>query len=132
MRSGQFERYLRKSVAELGQRRKVLLEGLRRHAGDRVEIHDGQAGVHVVVWFRRLNYPQLDRLIEIGIKQGLGLYPMHPNYRTRPVRPGLLLGYAGLSAASLEAAAELFGQCLDLLDQEAGSGNDRKAPARRT
>jgi GntR family transcriptional regulator/MocR family aminotransferase len=131
MRSGQFEKYLRKSVAELRQRRNVLLEGLRRHAGDRVEIHDAQAGVHVVVWFRRLNYPQLDRLIELGIRQGLGLYPMHPNYRVRPVRPGLLLGYAGLSAASLEAAAELFGRCLDLMDQEAGSGNDRKAAARR-
>jgi len=125
MRSGQFEKYLRKSVTELRQRRSVLLEGLRKHAGDRVEIHDGLAGVHVVVWFRRLNYAQLDRLIEIGIKQGLGLYPIHPNYRTRPVRPGLLLGYSGLSAASLEAATELFGKCLDLLDQEARSGDYR-------
>ena len=131
MRSGQFDKYLRKSVAELRQRRSVLLEGLRRHGGDRVEIHDGQAGVHVVVWFRRLNYPQLDRLIEIGIKQGLGLYPMHPNYETRPAQPGLLLGYAGLSAASLEAATKLFGKCLDMLDQETGIGDYRRARARR-
>jgi GntR family transcriptional regulator/MocR family aminotransferase len=132
MRSGQFEKYLRKSVAELRQRRNVLLEGLRRHAGERVEIHDGQAGVHVVVWFPHLNYPQLDRLIEIGIKLGLGLYPIHPNYRTPPARPGLLLGYAGLSATSLETATEIFGKCLDVLDQEAGSGDRRKAAGQRT
>ena len=131
IRSGQFERYLRKSVAELRHRRTVLLEGLRRHAGAHVEIQDGQAGVHVVVWFRRLSYPQLERLIEIGIKRGLGLYPIHPNYRIRPPRPGLLLGYAGLSAASLEAAAELLGQCLDLLDQEDAGGDFSKTPARR-
>lgn len=126
MRSGQYEKYLRKSVTELRQRRDALLDGLRRHAGDRIEIHDGQAGVHVVVWFRRLNYPQLHRLIEIGVKRGLGLYPMHPNYRMQPARPGLLLGYAGLSTASLKTATELFGECLDALDQEAGSGDYRK------
>ncbi|HEY6621829.1 MAG TPA: PLP-dependent aminotransferase family protein [Steroidobacteraceae bacterium] len=132
IRSGQFEKYLRKSVAELRHRRSVLLEGLRKYAGDRVEIHDSQVGVHVVVWFPRLNYPQLGRLVQMGIKRGLGLYPIHPNYRIRPARPGLLLGYAGLSATSLETAAELLGQCLDLLEQEITRENYRKAPVRHS
>jgi GntR family transcriptional regulator / MocR family aminotransferase len=121
MRSRQFEKHLRRSVAELGRRRAVLLEGLRRQAGGRVEIDDSGCGVHVVVWFPRLTFPQLGRLIEIAARRGLGLYPIHPHYRVRPMRPGILLGYAGLSAAALEAAAELLGHCLDELDQDAGT-----------
>lgn len=119
MRSRQFEKHLRRSVAELGRRRAVLLEGLRRHAGDRVEIDDSGCGVHVVVWFPRLTFPQLDRLIGIAARGSLGLYPIHPHYRIRPARPGILLGYAGLSAAALEAATELLGRCLDQLDEDA-------------
>jgi GntR family transcriptional regulator / MocR family aminotransferase len=116
MQSGQFEKHLRKSVAELRHLRDVLLRGLARHAGDRIEIHGGQCGMHVVVWFRELTYPQLDRLVALAAERSLGLYPIHPSYRTAPARPGLLLGYAGLSATSLEAATEVFGRCLDLLD----------------
>jgi GntR family transcriptional regulator / MocR family aminotransferase len=118
IRSGQFARHLRKSVAELHHRRDALLEGLRRHAGDRIEIQGAQSGVHVVVWFRRMTYPQLDRLMELAAGRELGLYPIHPNYRIRPARPGLLVGYAGLTASALKAAAALLGECLDVLEQE--------------
>lgn len=96
----------------------MLLEGLRRHAGDRIEVHGAQGGVHVVVWFRRMTYPQLDRLIEIAAAHELGLYPIHPNYRTRPARPGLLVGYAGLTPTALRTATALLGECLEILDKE--------------
>lgn len=112
MRSRQFDKHLRKTQAELGRRRAVLLEGLRRFAGDHIEIEGAQAGVHAVVWFRRMTYPQLQRMIDLGIERGLGLYPIHPHYRKPPPRPGLLLGYAGLSTHSLQHACEIFGRCL--------------------
>jgi GntR family transcriptional regulator / MocR family aminotransferase len=121
IRSGQFARHLRKSVAELHQRRDTLLEGLRRHAGDRIEIQGAESGVHVVVWFRQMTYPQLDRLIEIAAGRELGLYPIHPSYRTRPARPGLLVGYAGLTPSALKAAAALLGDCLDVLEKESAA-----------
>lgn len=129
IRSGQFAKHLRKSVAELHHRRDVLLEGLRRHAGDRIEIQGAQSGVHVVVWFRRMTYPQLDRLIGIAAEHELGLYPIHPNYRVRPPRPGLLVGYAGLTPAALRAAAALLGHCLDALEKESPAAQE--ATARR-
>jgi GntR family transcriptional regulator/MocR family aminotransferase len=65
-----------------------------------------------VVWFRHMTYRQFDRLMEIAGEHRLGLYPIHPHYRTRPARPGLLLGYAGLPPAALETATALLGQCL--------------------
>lgn len=119
IQSGQLTKYLRRSVAELRLRRDALVEGLRRHAGDRVEIRGAQSGVHVVVWFRHINYSQLDRLIHMARARGVGVYPIHPHYRTRPVRPGLLVGYAGLAPAALRAATELLGQCLNDIEREA-------------
>ena len=113
IRSRQFDKHVRRCVLQLARRREVLLAGLKRHAGDRIEVHGSHGGVHVVVWFRQLTYPQLERLIRRASDRGLGLYPIHTSYRTRPARPGLLLGYAGLSAASIESATRLFGQCLD-------------------
>lgn len=112
MQGRQFEKHLRRAVAELGRRRMTLLEGLHRYAGDRIQVQGTRAGMHVVVWLRGLTYPQLDRLIANGIQHGLGLYPIHPHYRKAPAQPGLLLGYAGLSEESLKEASKIFGQCL--------------------
>lgn len=113
IQSRQFERHLRESVAELERRRAILLEHLRLRAGDRIEIEDTRAGLHIVAWLPGTSYRQLDRLIGLGIEHGLGLYPVHPHYRKRPPQPGLLLGYAGLSAEALRMACRIFGQCLD-------------------
>ncbi len=124
--SRQFEKHVRRCVAQLRQSRDALLKGLERHAGNRIEVHGSQSGVHVVVWFRRLSYLQLERFLGLAAERGLGLYPIHPCYRGRPARPGLLLGYAGLSAPSLEAATLLFGQCLDDVDGNALQAGTRK------
>ena len=53
---------------------------------------------------------------------------MHPYYRNPPDRPGLMLGYAGLSAEGLTRAAELLGECLSELEEE--SRGKRPSPHR--
>jgi GntR family transcriptional regulator/MocR family aminotransferase len=116
MRSRQFEKYLRRTVVALRHCRTVFMDSLRRHCGDRIAIQDTHAGTHVVVWLQSVEYSQLTRLLEIGISRGLGLYPIHPYYRNPPDRPGLMLGYAGLSADALLKAAELLGECLSELE----------------
>ncbi|HUA22792.1 MAG TPA: PLP-dependent aminotransferase family protein [Steroidobacteraceae bacterium] len=121
MRSRQFEKYLRWTVASLQHCRTVFMESLRRHCGERIVIQDTHAGTHIVVWLQTVEYPQLTRLIELGISRGLGLYPMHPYYRNTPDRPGLMLGYAGLPADALSRAAELLGECLGELEEESRS-----------
>jgi GntR family transcriptional regulator / MocR family aminotransferase len=113
MQSRQFEKRLQETVAELGRRRTALLDGLHRYAGDHIEFRDTQAGMHVAVWLRGFTYRELDRLIDIGIKNGLGLYPIHPHYQKQPTHPGLLMGFAGLSTESLRQACKIFGQCVD-------------------
>jgi GntR family transcriptional regulator/MocR family aminotransferase len=113
IQSGQYERHLRKSVVEISARRRALVEALQRLAGDHIEIGPHHSGMHFVVWFRHLGFDRLDAFIERAKSMGLGLHPVHPYYRHRPGRPGLLLGYAGLSPAQLKIAAELFVRCFD-------------------
>jgi GntR family transcriptional regulator/MocR family aminotransferase len=113
IQSGMFEKHLRKSAKELVNRRRAIVAALQRLAGSHVEIGPHDAGMHFIVWFRHLAFDRLDAFIERARSLGLGLYPVHPYYRTRPTRPGLLVGYAGLSVSQLRTAVELFARCLE-------------------
>jgi DNA-binding transcriptional MocR family regulator len=50
MRDGGFDRHLRKAAAELRRGRAALLDGLRRHCGEDIEVAASRAGMHVVGW----------------------------------------------------------------------------------
>jgi len=110
--SGAFERHLRATAKTLKTRRAALLSALRRHAGDAVEIADSSAGMHVIAWLPRLRHAQARDLIERARERGLGVYSIAPYYMKPSPRPGLILGYADLPPADLEAAMRLFGECL--------------------
>ena len=112
MADGGFERHLRRTAKTLKQRRTVLLDGLRRYAGEQIEIADSHAGMHLVVWLRGRDAAQGDALIAHAASRGLGLYSIAPYYLQRPDRAGLLMGFGGMSVAEIEAATELFGRCL--------------------
>ena len=131
MESGGFERHLRHMGKTLKERREVLLNGLRRHAGGRIQIADSHAGMHVVVWLRDCNYAQLEALVDYAHERGLGLYPIEPHYHARPTVPGLLLGYGGLSGLELQEAAQLFGTCLDAMDAKEILTSVESLPLRR-
>ncbi|HEY6620027.1 MAG TPA: PLP-dependent aminotransferase family protein [Steroidobacteraceae bacterium] len=113
IQSRQYEKHLRKSVKELIHRRRTVVDALQRLAAAHIEIGPHQAGMHFVVWFRHLRFDELDAFIERAESLGLGLYPIHPYYRIRPARPGLLIGYAGLSVGQLKTAVDLFARCLE-------------------
>ncbi len=112
MATGAFERHLRATGKALKLRRAALLNALRKHAGDAVEVADSSAGMHVLAWLPRLRHAQVRDLIERARARGLGLYPIAPYYLKPQSRQGLLLGYADLPPADLDAAMRLFGECL--------------------
>jgi GntR family transcriptional regulator / MocR family aminotransferase len=116
MDDGGFERHLRLTRKELQARREALVNSLRQHAGDRVDIVDTPAGMHVVVWLRHYDYALTEALIALAHERGLGLHPMAPHYLKKPPRPGLILGYCSLSPSALREAMKLFGECLDVID----------------
>jgi GntR family transcriptional regulator/MocR family aminotransferase len=110
--SGRFEIHLRKATLELKRRRGALLDGLKRHAGEHVQVLDSQAGMHAVGWLPRFSYAQLEQLVELALARGLGLHPIHTCYAVKPAIPGLLFGYAGLSVSQLQTATRLLKSCL--------------------
>jgi GntR family transcriptional regulator / MocR family aminotransferase len=112
IQSRQYEKHLRKSVKELMSRRKAVVDALQRLAGDQIEIGPHQAGMHFAIWFKKMAFDHLDAFIERAKSLGLGLHPIHPYYRVRPARPGLLIGYAGHSVNQLKTAVEIFVRCL--------------------
>ena len=121
MQCGAFERHLRRASQMLKARRSALIAGLREHAGDRFDINDSHAGMHLVAWLRDMDHAQCRALIDYALTQGLGLHAIAPAYFTPPPRPGLLLGYAGLSVAELREATALLGRCLRTLPTAAAA-----------
>jgi GntR family transcriptional regulator / MocR family aminotransferase len=111
--SGRYEKHLRKSSEKLASRRRAIVKGLQGLEGRHIEIGPHQVGMHFVIWFLCLGFDRLDAFIERARSLGLGLHPIHPYYRSPPGRPGLLIGYAGLSVGQLRTAVELFARCMD-------------------
>lgn len=128
MESPGFDRHLRNASSTLRARRRALLEGLSAYAGERVDVADAPAGMHMAVWLRDSSFDECDELIHEARSLGLGLYPIEPHYVNKPSRPGLLLGYAGLSPEDISDAMRLFGQCLDRID---GSRRKHETPGVR-
>jgi GntR family transcriptional regulator/MocR family aminotransferase len=114
---GGFERYLRQAARSLKERREALIEGMRKHVGDRIELFGAPAGMHIIGWLRDLDDARTEALVDLAHSRGLGLHTLAPFYLHPPPRPGLLLGYAGLPPAELHEAARLLGECLDEIDR---------------
>jgi GntR family transcriptional regulator/MocR family aminotransferase len=101
--SGQFERYLRRASTRNAGRRRTLVESLRKHFGERIEIAGENTGVHLVVWLNAMRPQGLETFIARAAQAGVGLYAVNPYYATPPARAGLLLGYASLSEAEIRS-----------------------------
>jgi len=88
---GMYERHLRRMGRSNAANRRVLLEALHRHLGDRVEITGDGAGAHVVLWPRRR--VREEAVVAAAAARGVGIYPIGRYRLERPGRPGLMLGY---------------------------------------
>ena len=86
--SGQYERYLRRAGGRNARRRRALIDALRRHFGERVEIAGENTGVHLVVWLNDLRPADLGVTIARAAKAGVGIYSVAPPMSSRSDGPG--------------------------------------------
>src|SRR3954469_4302559 len=100
---GQFERYLRRACTRNAARRRTLIEALRQHFGERVEIAGENAGVHLLVWLNDAKPSDVAAIIARAARAGVGVYSISPYYSRPPRRAGLLFGYASLTEANIRA-----------------------------
>lgn len=114
MKSGGFERHLRRSTQILRKRRDALIIGLRGCSRGRLTIADSHAGMHLVVWLHNRANCEANAFIELARTKGLSLHSIGPHYFSPPRQQlGLLMGYCGLSTAEIVEAMSIFSACLD-------------------
>ena len=98
--SGMYERHLRRVRRRNASRREALLEAIRKHLRDRVDLTGAAAGAHLVLWpVRRVDE---GALIAAAASRGVGVYVMSRYYLKQPVRTGILLGYSRMTESAIQ------------------------------
>ncbi|MFW8593292.1 PLP-dependent aminotransferase family protein [Cribrihabitans neustonicus] len=116
--SGAYERQVRRQRRLNAQRRAALIDSLQAAFGDAVEIEGGAAGLHVVVWFRRLPAAREGELIEQALRLGVGVYPVRglcdpPLSSGRNAQIGLVMGYAAVDPEWIRHGVSLLRKAAD-------------------
>jgi GntR family transcriptional regulator/MocR family aminotransferase len=110
LREGHFARHLRRMRVVYLERRDALLAGLARHCGDRLTVHNADAGLHLAV------------LLPVGLDdrevvrrmagRGLTATALSTCYAGKDRRSGLLLGFGGSTGRRLLEASRVLGEVL--------------------
>jgi GntR family transcriptional regulator/MocR family aminotransferase len=100
---GHLARHLRRTRAVYQERRRALLDALRREVGDAAEVVAPEAGLHLVAWLPA----GVDgrRVAREAAALGLDVEPVSRFSLRPPARDGLLLGFASHGAPELRAGA---------------------------
>jgi GntR family transcriptional regulator/MocR family aminotransferase len=113
--SGVYERHVRSIRRRNAERRTVLLQSLSAVSGQAVTVEGADTGLHVVAWLNNVPPAREGAIIAAALAEGVGLYPVSPLYEAsgpRPERAGLVLGYAGLDAASIRSGVAVISKLL--------------------
>jgi GntR family transcriptional regulator/MocR family aminotransferase len=107
---GHFGRHIRRMRTLYRERQRILVEALRREAGDLVEVEPSPAGIHVVAWLREgLDDREVTRE---AAARGVETRPMSAFYAGRPGRSGVELGYAAYNEAKLRRGAARLAEAI--------------------
>lgn len=104
MGEGHFARHIRRMRQLYSERRKVLVEQLKRTFGSMLEIRGADAGMHLTVTLPS-GYDDV-AIAEQAAEQGLWLWPLSRCYVTKNLRHGLVLGYGNVAARAIPGAVE--------------------------
>ncbi|MCK8784314.1 PLP-dependent aminotransferase family protein [Roseomonas sp. NAR14] len=103
IRSGQFDRHLRRARLLSAARRDALLGALRTEFGEAVTIQGAEAGLHLVAWFRGLAADRADALVAQAARRGVGLSSLSRYYLGQAPCAGVILGYANQDPPAIRA-----------------------------
>ena len=125
LREGHFARHLRRMRAVYARRREALLDGLSRHCGELLALHNADAGLHAATLLPSgVSDVAVVRRMEA---RGLTATPLSSCYLGPALRQGLLLGFGGSDERALDAATRTLGELL----RDARDAHGRAAAAAR-
>ncbi|MBA2743279.1 MAG: PLP-dependent aminotransferase family protein [Chthoniobacterales bacterium] len=102
LREGHFARHIRRMRPTYAERRRVLIDELRRELGDSIRLMGADAGMHVAIL---LNARQDDgKIAAAAAQQSLWLSALSALYVGSAPRQGLVLGFGNTKSAQIPAA----------------------------
>lgn len=105
MKSGAYERHLKKMRKVYRNRRQILAHAIKKHLGNAAAIHGEEAGLHLLLEVH-LGFSESE-LIERAIKKGTHVYAASPLWAGDvPDNPFLLLGYGNVADEDLESGVK--------------------------
>jgi GntR family transcriptional regulator/MocR family aminotransferase len=107
---GHFARHLRRMRAVYLRRRQALLDGIARHCGGMLAVHNADAGLHVATLLPD-GFDDLE-VVRRMTERGLTAIPLSTCYAGEARRSGLLLGFGGSDERALAAATQMLGEIL--------------------
>ena len=129
---GGLDRHLRKVRPLYRRRRDALIRALKTRL-PALRVEGVAAGLHLMVSLPRRT--DEDALADAAAAHSLRVYGVGP-HRSRPGPPALLLGYASVSEADIEAGVALLAAVLETLDSTPSTARSRQAriwdPAERS
>ena len=114
LEEGHFAAHLRRMRRLYAARQEALIAAAERHLSGFLRLSPDEAGLHLVA---RLTPELAARMSDVEAaaragKAGLVVRPLSGFYRGPGVEQGLLLGYAGVPVAEIEAGARTLGEVL--------------------
>jgi GntR family transcriptional regulator/MocR family aminotransferase len=121
--SGTYERHVRRVRRRNGERRAALLAALDACFGPQARVAGAAAGLHVVVWLAAVPAAREAELVLHARGAGLGIHPVGPLYAPgaaarRPEAAGLVMGYASLEPAAIEAGVRRLQAVVEALGRQ--------------
>ncbi len=107
IRSGAYERHVRRARRDNERRRFALLRALENYMPKNARVEGAASGLHVVVWINNLRADQEVLLVVQAFALGVGIRPISAMYTTGAAHrsqscAGLVLGYASLSLDDID------------------------------
>ncbi len=101
---GSLARHIRKVAAIYGVRRDALRRVFAGPLGDWFELIPATAGFHMTALARRP--VDIDLLVTLARRAGVGLYSIRGFHAAEPATPGLLMGFGTIDTLDIEPALE--------------------------
>jgi GntR family transcriptional regulator/MocR family aminotransferase len=108
--TGMYERHLRRVRRRNAASRRALLDALREHLGDRIEVTGDGAGAHVVAWpVKKISE---ETAVAAAAARRVGIYGIARYFLKRPSRPGIILGYPRMREADIREGVRRLSEVL--------------------